>query len=140
MSSICKSLCLPEIDYWISLHHIWSQAFLLVELGILKYKVLFLLLECKYVEIVAEMQTHSGSPLLHKVPCQDKGQCLTQAVRCFLKAQGDRLYYMSLSQPFCLISGLCAITGVSVFANMLVTNFWMSTTNMYQGMQNVQNR
>lgn len=27
-----------------------------------------------------------------------------------------------------------------MFANMLVTNFWMSTANMYQGMQNVQNR
>ncbi|KAJ7396884.1 Claudin-18 [Pitangus sulphuratus] len=39
-----------------------------------------------------------------------------------------------------MAGGLCAITGVSVFANMLVTNFWMSTTNMYQGMQNVQNR
>ncbi|NWU23480.1 CLD18 protein, partial [Dyaphorophyia castanea] len=39
-----------------------------------------------------------------------------------------------------IVAGLCAITGVSVFANMLVTNFWMSTTNMYQGMQNVQNR
>ncbi|NXM08384.1 CLD18 protein, partial [Tyrannus savana] len=38
-----------------------------------------------------------------------------------------------------IVAGLCAITGVSVFANMLVTNFWMSTTNMYQGMQNVQN-
>ncbi|NXT10683.1 CLD18 protein, partial [Prunella fulvescens] len=39
-----------------------------------------------------------------------------------------------------IVAGLCAIIGVSVFANMLVTNFWMSTTNMYQGMQNVQNR
>ncbi|XP_027506448.1 claudin-18 isoform X2 [Corapipo altera] len=39
-----------------------------------------------------------------------------------------------------IVAGLCAITGVSVFANMLVTNFWMSTTSMYQGMQNVQNR
>ncbi|NXP44503.1 CLD18 protein, partial [Heliornis fulica] len=39
-----------------------------------------------------------------------------------------------------IVAGLCAITGVSVFANMLVTNFWMSTANMYQGMQNVQNR
>ncbi|XP_041880624.1 claudin-18 isoform X3 [Corvus hawaiiensis] len=38
-----------------------------------------------------------------------------------------------------IVAGLCAITGVSVFANMLVTNFWMSTTNMFQGMQNVQN-
>lgn len=50
------------------------------------------------------------------------------------------MYYVGLSLSFCLISGLCAITGVSVFANMLVTNFWMSTANMYQGMQNVQNR
>ncbi|XP_032553816.1 claudin-18 isoform X2 [Chiroxiphia lanceolata] len=39
-----------------------------------------------------------------------------------------------------IVAGLCAITGVSVFANMLVTNFWMSTTSMFQGMQNVQNR
>ncbi|XP_004413311.1 PREDICTED: claudin-18 isoform X2 [Odobenus rosmarus divergens] len=43
-----------------------------------------------------------------------------------------------------IISGLCAITGVSVFANMLVTNFWMSTANMYTGMggmvQTVQTR
>ncbi|XP_054242125.1 claudin-18 isoform X2 [Indicator indicator] len=39
-----------------------------------------------------------------------------------------------------IVAGLCAITGVSVFANMLVTNFWMSTANMYQGMQNVQSR
>lgn len=47
---------------------------------------------------------------------------------------------VTLNLSFCPLSGLCAITGVSVFANMLVTNFWMSTTNMYQGMQNVQNR
>ncbi|MBV98282.1 Claudin-18, partial [Eschrichtius robustus] len=33
-----------------------------------------------------------------------------------------------------IISGLCAIAGVSVFANMLVTNFWMSTANMYTSM------
>uniref|UniRef100_A0A8C8X9W4 Claudin 18 n=1 Tax=Panthera leo TaxID=9689 RepID=A0A8C8X9W4_PANLE len=43
-----------------------------------------------------------------------------------------------------IISGLCAIAGVSVFANMLVTNFWMSTANMYTGMggmvQTVQTR
>ncbi|XP_036188364.1 claudin-18 isoform X1 [Myotis myotis] len=43
-----------------------------------------------------------------------------------------------------IISGLCAIAGVSVFANMLVTNFWMSTANMYSGMggmvQTVQTR
>ncbi|XP_025892192.1 claudin-18 isoform X2 [Nothoprocta perdicaria] len=39
-----------------------------------------------------------------------------------------------------IVAGLCAITGVSVFANMLVTNFWMSTANMYQGMQNIQTR
>ncbi|XP_047592107.1 claudin-18 isoform X2 [Lutra lutra] len=43
-----------------------------------------------------------------------------------------------------IISGLCAIVGVSVFANMLVTNFWMSTANMYTGMggmvQTVQTR
>lgn len=54
------------------------------------------------------------------------------------------MHRVALSLSFCPISGLCAITGVSVFANMLVTNFWMSTTNMYQGMgmgmQNVQNR
>ncbi|KAK2514449.1 Cldn18 [Columba guinea] len=65
---------------------------------------------------------------------------LCRAIRCFPKVQGDFLYYVGLSLSFCLISGLCAITGVSVFANMLVTNFWMSTANMYQGMQNVQNR
>ncbi|XP_007107349.2 claudin-18 isoform X2 [Physeter macrocephalus] len=43
-----------------------------------------------------------------------------------------------------IISGLCAIAGVSVFANMLVTNFWMSTANMYTSMggmvQTVQTR
>lgn len=43
-----------------------------------------------------------------------------------------------------IVSGLCAIVGVSVFANMLVTNFWMSTANMYSGMggmvQTVQTR
>ncbi|CAK7312182.1 claudin-18 isoform X2 [Vulpes vulpes] len=43
-----------------------------------------------------------------------------------------------------IISGLCAIVGVSVFANMLVTNFWMSTANMYTGLggmvQTVQTR
>ncbi|KAG8511449.1 Claudin-18, partial [Galemys pyrenaicus] len=43
-----------------------------------------------------------------------------------------------------IISGVCAIAGVSVFANMLVTNFWMSTANMYTGMggmvQTVQTR
>ncbi|XP_075404959.1 claudin-18 [Tenrec ecaudatus] len=43
-----------------------------------------------------------------------------------------------------IISGICAIAGVSVFANMLVTDFWMSTANMYTGMggmvQTVQNR
>lgn len=75
--------------------------------------------------------------------CQVTKECLThlsRALRCFPKAKGDCLYYVGLSLSFCLISGLCAITGVSVFANMLVTNFWMSTANMYQGMQNVQNR
>ncbi|KAM6223016.1 claudin-18 isoform 2-T2 [Rhynchocyon petersi] len=43
-----------------------------------------------------------------------------------------------------IISGICAIAGVSVFANMLVTDFWMSTANMYTGMggmvQTVQTR
>ncbi|XP_057623411.1 claudin-18 isoform X2 [Chionomys nivalis] len=43
-----------------------------------------------------------------------------------------------------IISGICAIIGVSVFANMLVTNFWMSTANMFGGMggmvQTVQTR
>ncbi|KAM4821705.1 claudin-18 isoform 1-T1 [Thomomys bottae] len=43
-----------------------------------------------------------------------------------------------------IISGICAIIGVSVFANMLVTNFWMSTANMYGSMggmvQTVQTR
>nr|XP_020043136.1 claudin-18 isoform X1 [Castor canadensis] len=43
-----------------------------------------------------------------------------------------------------IISGICAIIGVSVFANMLVTNFWMSTANMYSSMggmvQTVQTR
>nr|XP_010975060.2 claudin-18 [Camelus dromedarius] len=33
-----------------------------------------------------------------------------------------------------IITGLCAIAGVSVFANMLVTNFWMSTASMYTGL------
>ncbi|XP_019398604.1 PREDICTED: claudin-18 [Crocodylus porosus] len=33
-----------------------------------------------------------------------------------------------------IVAGLCAVVGVSVFANMLVTNFWMSTASMYQGM------
>nr|XP_033815150.1 claudin-18 isoform X2 [Geotrypetes seraphini] len=32
-----------------------------------------------------------------------------------------------------IVAGLCAIAGVSVFANMLVTNFWMTTANMYGG-------
>ncbi|XP_063162192.1 claudin-18 isoform X2 [Candoia aspera] len=32
----------------------------------------------------------------------------------------------------CIVAGLCAICGVSVFANMLVTDYWMSTANMYQ--------
>ncbi|XP_034989807.2 claudin-18 isoform X2 [Zootoca vivipara] len=42
----------------------------------------------------------------------------------------------------CIVAGLCAICGVSVFANMLVTNFWMSTANMYQPgmMQTLQTR
>nr|XP_034989807.1 claudin-18 isoform X1 [Zootoca vivipara] len=42
----------------------------------------------------------------------------------------------------CILAGLCAICGVSVFANMLVTNFWMSTANMYQPgmMQTLQTR
>ncbi|XP_062832559.1 claudin-18 isoform X2 [Anolis carolinensis] len=42
----------------------------------------------------------------------------------------------------CIVAGLCAICGVSVFANMLVTNFWMSTANMYQTgmMQTLQTR
>ncbi|XP_074157719.1 claudin-18 [Sminthopsis crassicaudata] len=43
-----------------------------------------------------------------------------------------------------IVSGICAIAGVSVFANMLVTNFWMSTANMYSGVggmvQTVQTR
>ncbi|XP_049631960.1 claudin-18 [Suncus etruscus] len=43
-----------------------------------------------------------------------------------------------------IVAGICAIAGVSVFANMLVTNFWMSTANMYSGMggmvQTVQTR
>ncbi|XP_069474136.1 claudin-18 isoform X1 [Ambystoma mexicanum] len=30
-----------------------------------------------------------------------------------------------------ILAGLCAIIGVSVFANMLVTNFWMTTVSMY---------
>lgn len=49
---------------------------------------------------------------------------------------------LELSYP--LPTGICAIAGVSVFANMLVTNFWMSTANMYTGMggmvQTVQTR
>lgn len=65
---------------------------------------------------------------------------LSRAVRCFPEAPGDFLHFVPLNLSFCPISGLCAITGVSVFANMLVTNFWMSTTSMFQGMQNVQNR
>ncbi|XP_063771573.1 claudin-18 [Pseudophryne corroboree] len=32
-----------------------------------------------------------------------------------------------------IVAGLCAIIGVSVFANMLVTNFWMTTSSMYTG-------
>ncbi|XP_041420945.1 claudin-18 isoform X2 [Xenopus laevis] len=32
-----------------------------------------------------------------------------------------------------ILAGLCSIIGVSVFANMLVTNFWMTTANMYTG-------
>ncbi|XP_029472933.1 claudin-18 isoform X1 [Rhinatrema bivittatum] len=32
-----------------------------------------------------------------------------------------------------IVAGLCSIAGVSVFANMLVTNFWMTTANMYGG-------
>ncbi|XP_061490404.1 claudin-18 [Rhineura floridana] len=42
----------------------------------------------------------------------------------------------------CIVAGLCAICGVSVFANMLVSNFWMSTANMYQPgmMQTLQTR
>ncbi|KAG3270711.1 claudin 18, transcript variant X2 [Ictidomys tridecemlineatus] len=43
-----------------------------------------------------------------------------------------------------IISGVCAIIGVSVFANMLVTNFWMSSASMYGTMggmvQTVQTR
>uniref|UniRef100_A0A8D0H283 Claudin 18 n=1 Tax=Sphenodon punctatus TaxID=8508 RepID=A0A8D0H283_SPHPU len=39
----------------------------------------------------------------------------------------------------CIVAGLCAICGVSVFANMLVTNFWMSTASMYQGMMQTIN-
>ncbi|XP_015276417.1 PREDICTED: claudin-18 [Gekko japonicus] len=40
-----------------------------------------------------------------------------------------------------IVAGLCAICGVSVFANMLVTNFWMSTAGMYQtGLMQVQTR
>ncbi|MBZ3886403.1 Claudin-18 [Sciurus carolinensis] len=43
-----------------------------------------------------------------------------------------------------IISGVCAIIGVSVFANMLVTNFWMSSASMYSSMggmvQTVQTR
>ncbi|KAM4041085.1 claudin-18 isoform 1-T1 [Anomaloglossus baeobatrachus] len=32
-----------------------------------------------------------------------------------------------------IVAGLCAIIGVSVFGNMLVTNFWMTTSSMYTG-------
>ncbi|KAG8580344.1 hypothetical protein GDO81_007257 [Engystomops pustulosus] len=32
-----------------------------------------------------------------------------------------------------IVAGLCSIIGVSVFANMLVTNFWMTTSSMYTG-------
>ncbi|KAG9494527.1 claudin-18 [Eleutherodactylus coqui] len=32
-----------------------------------------------------------------------------------------------------IVAGLCSIIGVSVFANMLVTNFWMTTSSMYSG-------
>ncbi|XP_036917108.1 claudin-18 isoform X2 [Sturnira hondurensis] len=43
-----------------------------------------------------------------------------------------------------IISGLCGIAGVSVFANMLVTNFWMSAAGTYTGLggmvQTVQTR
>nr|XP_020671589.1 claudin-18 [Pogona vitticeps] len=39
---------------------------------------------------------------------------------------------LTLSNDPFLLPGLCAICGVSVFANMLVTNFWMSTAGMYQ--------
>uniref|UniRef100_A0A8D2KVN1 Claudin n=1 Tax=Varanus komodoensis TaxID=61221 RepID=A0A8D2KVN1_VARKO len=40
-----------------------------------------------------------------------------------------------------IVAGICAICGVSVFANMLVTNFWMSTAGMYQsGMMSLQVR
>ncbi|XP_060098041.1 claudin-18 isoform X1 [Heteronotia binoei] len=40
-----------------------------------------------------------------------------------------------------IVAGLCAICGVSVFANMLVTNFWMSTAGMYQtGVMQIQTR
>lgn len=51
---------------------------------------------------------------------------------------------LTLELPFSWSTGLCAIAGVSVFANMLVTNFWMSTANMFTGMggmvQTVQTR
>lgn len=83
--------------------------------------------------------THCGSPFVLKAT----EQCLTylsRGVGFFPKAPGDFLSCVALSLSFCPPSGLCAITGVSVFANMLVTNFWMSTTSMFQGMQNVQNR
>uniref|UniRef100_H3A5I2 Claudin 18 n=1 Tax=Latimeria chalumnae TaxID=7897 RepID=H3A5I2_LATCH len=33
-----------------------------------------------------------------------------------------------------IVAGLCAIVGVSIFANMLVTNFWMSTASFGGGM------
>ena len=39
---------------------------------------------------------------------------------------------LTLSNVPFLLPGLCAICGVSVFANMLVTNFWISTAGMYQ--------
>ncbi|CAH2246391.1 claudin-18 [Pelobates cultripes] len=32
-----------------------------------------------------------------------------------------------------IIAGLCSIIGVSVFANMLITNFWTTTASMYTG-------
>lgn len=31
-----------------------------------------------------------------------------------------------------LLAGLCAIAGVLQLANMLVTNFWMSTASIHQ--------
>ncbi|XP_069831783.1 claudin-18 isoform X2 [Dendropsophus ebraccatus] len=32
-----------------------------------------------------------------------------------------------------IVAGLCSIIGVSVFANMLITNFWNATASMYTG-------